>query len=92
MIVFFNPCSLRFTHVHHADLSGEQKDPIKYKPGKGGAFERIEAQFRNFISQDQNSKFPAESGRYALYVSPGCPWVSLIRSAAGTRCKLFLLC
>ncbi|KAI8164587.1 Glutathione S-transferase omega-like 2 [Colletotrichum sp. SAR 10_70] len=50
------------------------KDPIRYQPGKGGGFERTEAQFRNFISKDPNSKFPAEKGRYALYVSPGCPW------------------
>ncbi|KAF4869439.1 Glutathione S-transferase omega-like 2 [Colletotrichum siamense] len=52
----------------------EIKDPIRYQPGKGGGFERTEAQFRNFISKDSNSKFPAEKGRYALYVSPGCPW------------------
>ncbi|KAF4903833.1 Glutathione S-transferase omega-like 2 [Colletotrichum viniferum] len=53
---------------------GANKDPIRYQPGKGGGFERTEAQFRNFISKDPNSKFPAEKGRYALYVSPGCPW------------------
>ncbi|KAF6819416.1 glutathione S-transferase [Colletotrichum plurivorum] len=53
---------------------GEEKDPIRYQPGKGGGFERTEAQFRNFVSSGPNSKFPAEKGRYALYVSPGCPW------------------
>lgn len=57
------------------NTSAEQKDPIILTPGKGGAFERVDAQFRNFISSDPSAKFPAEKGRYALYVSPGCPWV-----------------
>ncbi|TDZ24810.1 Glutathione S-transferase omega-like 2 [Colletotrichum orbiculare MAFF 240422] len=55
-------------------MSEEQKDPIRYQPGKGGGFERTEAQFRNFITKDPSSQFPAEKGRYAIYVSPGCPW------------------
>ncbi|GKT66095.1 glutathione s-transferase [Colletotrichum tofieldiae] len=44
------------------------------EPGKGGAFERTDAQFRNFISSDPDARFSADKGRYALYVSPGCPW------------------
>ncbi|TDZ53787.1 Glutathione S-transferase omega-like 2 [Colletotrichum trifolii] len=55
-------------------MSEEQKDPIRYQPGKSGGFERTEAQFRNFITKDPSSQFPAEKGRYAIYVSPGCPW------------------
>ncbi|KAL7940945.1 glutathione S-transferase [Trichoderma barbatum] len=39
-----------------------------------GRFTRPDSIFRNFISKDPNSQFPAEKGRYALYLSPGCPW------------------
>lgn len=46
----------------------------------GGAFERKDAQFRNWITQDGSAGpsgsagFKAESGRYHLYVSYACPW------------------
>jgi len=39
-----------------------------------GSFVRPDSIFRNFISKDPNAKFAAEKGRYALYLSPGCPW------------------
>jgi len=38
---------------------------------KDGKFRRSESQFRNSIGSD---KFPAEAGRYHLYVSFACPW------------------
>lgn len=41
-----------------------------------GAFVRISSSFRNFISRDPNSPFPAEAGRYHLYISYACPWAS----------------
>lgn len=41
-----------------------------------GAFVRTPSTFRNIISQDPNSPFPAESGRYHLYISYACPWAS----------------
>ena len=41
-----------------------------------GAFVRSASTFRNLISRDPNSQFPAESGRYHLYVSYACPWAS----------------
>ena len=40
----------------------------------GGAFKRTSAQWRNWITPDGASGFPAESGRYHLYVSLACPW------------------
>ncbi len=46
----------------------------------GGAFKRSESQFRNWITADGSAGpsgiggFPAESGRYHLYVSLACPW------------------
>lgn len=46
----------------------------------GGAFVRKDAQFRNWITPDGSpgpdgeGGFPAQSGRYHLYVSLACPW------------------
>ena len=46
----------------------------------GGAFQRPDAQFRNWITPDGrpgpsgDGGFPAVSGRYHLYVSLACPW------------------
>ncbi|KAI5922088.1 glutathione S-transferase [Camillea tinctor] len=48
--------------------------PAKTKYQKNGQFTRPDSTFRNFISRDPNSAFPAEKGRYALYLAPGCPW------------------
>ena len=41
---------------------------------ESGAFVRTASTFRNFVSQDPDSQFPAESGRYHLYISYACPW------------------
>jgi len=46
----------------------------------GGAFKRTNAAFRNWITADGTAGpsgeagFPAQSGRYHLYVSYACPW------------------
>lgn len=46
----------------------------------GGAFQRKDAQFRSWVTQDGSAGpsgsagFKAESGRYHLYVSYACPW------------------
>lgn len=40
----------------------------------GGRFERPETRFRDWVSADGSSGFPAEPGRYHLYVSLACPW------------------
>jgi putative glutathione S-transferase len=46
----------------------------------GGAFKRSTASFRNWITADGSAGpsgtggFPAQSGRYHLYVSYACPW------------------
>ncbi|OWU86515.1 glutathionyl-hydroquinone reductase YqjG [Oceanicola sp. 22II-s10i] len=47
---------------------------------KDGAFKRKESSFRNWVTADGSAGpsgeggFPAESGRYHLYVSYACPW------------------
>jgi putative glutathione S-transferase len=42
--------------------------------GKSGTFDRIDSLFRDRISADGSSGFPAEPGRYHLYVAHNCPW------------------
>lgn len=48
----------------------------------GGEFVRTDSQFRNWITSDGSpgptgeGGFPAEPGRYHLYVSLACPWAS----------------
>jgi len=41
---------------------------------KGGAFVRTESAFREQVSADASSRYPAASGRYHLYVAKSCPW------------------
>ncbi|KAI0100829.1 glutathione S-transferase [Nemania sp. FL0031] len=44
-------------------------------PGdKSGEFKRQASSFRECISDAPGAKFPAEKGRYHLYVSYACPW------------------
>lgn len=52
----------------------------KDRTDKSGAFQRPTTKFRNFITPDGSpgptgdGGFPAEAGRYHLYVSMACPW------------------
>jgi putative glutathione S-transferase len=39
-----------------------------------GEYDRQDDQFRNWVTEDGSSRFPAASGRYHLYVSLACPW------------------
>jgi len=41
---------------------------------KSGDFQRQAAQFRKQVTADGSSGFPAEAGRYHLYISLACPW------------------
>lgn len=43
---------------------------------KSGEFQRQEDAFRDWISTDNATHYPAVSGRYHLYVSLACPWAS----------------
>jgi putative glutathione S-transferase len=52
----------------------------------GGEFVRQEDSFRDWISADGSTEFPAVSGRYHLYISYACPWASrtaIIRKLKG---------
>ncbi|PHH82500.1 hypothetical protein CDD82_5754 [Ophiocordyceps australis] len=53
--------------------SGKVTDWVK--PGdKSGEFKRQVSSFRDFISREKDAKYPAEKGRYHLFVSYACPW------------------
>lgn len=55
-------------------------------PPKDGSFKRPQAQFRSQISSEPVARFPAEPGRYVLYLNLGCPWahrVNIVRSLKG---------
>ncbi|HSI11706.1 MAG TPA: glutathione S-transferase family protein [Chthoniobacter sp.] len=41
-----------------------------------GEFERQEDAFRDWLSTDGSTPYPASAGRYHLYVSLACPWAS----------------
>ena len=47
---------------------------IKHMANEKGEFVRKPSSFRNWITKDGSSGFPAEHGRYHLYVSYACPW------------------
>lgn len=42
--------------------------------GDDGRFVRQVSRFRDWVTADGSSGFPAEPGRYHLYVSKACPW------------------
>ncbi|MDO8209939.1 glutathione S-transferase family protein [Conexibacter sp. CPCC 206217] len=41
-----------------------------------GAFVRQQSRFRDWVTADGSSPYPAEPGRYHLYISLACPWAS----------------
>src|SRR6201982_2629350 len=43
-----------------------------------GVFERQDDAFRDWVTSDGTSRYPAVAGRYHLYVSWACPWASRI--------------
>ncbi|EON97617.1 putative glutathione s-transferase gst3 protein [Phaeoacremonium minimum UCRPA7] len=43
---------------------------------KSGEFKRQQSSFRDWVSKKPGSQFPAEKGRYHLYVSYACPWAT----------------
>jgi glutathionyl-hydroquinone reductase len=53
-----------------------------------GEFARQEDAFRDFISADGATSYPAEAGRYHLYISLACPWASrtlIVRNLLGLQ-------
>lgn len=63
-------------------VDGEWRTDAYETTNEEGAFERQETTFRDWIGEE----FPAEAGRYHLYVSYACPWAHrtlLARSLKG---------
>src|SRR5690606_5689117 len=55
-------------------IDGKWTDQWYDTKSTGGAFKRQKSSFRNWVTKDGESGFPAEAGRYHLYVSLACPW------------------
>lgn len=55
-------------------VSGQWVSDISTIERERGAFVRRPSQFRHQVSADGSTDFPAEPGRYHLYVSLQCPW------------------
>src|SRR5438067_9965891 len=63
-----------------AQFPAEQSD--------AGEFQRQEDIFREWISADRSTAYPAVAGRYHLYVSLACPWASrtvIVRNLKGLQ-------
>jgi glutathionyl-hydroquinone reductase len=56
-----------------AFLKGEWKTERQWK-NTDGRFVRQATSFRDWISAGGDSVFPAEAGRYHLYIARACPW------------------
>ncbi|KAL9109017.1 MAG: hypothetical protein Q9227_006257 [Pyrenula ochraceoflavens] len=54
-------------------MASEQPKIYKHADDDGH-FRRKDSAFRDFVSSDPTSSFPAEYDRYVLYVNYGCPW------------------
>jgi hypothetical protein len=60
------PSAQRFLLMASAQFPDEQSET--------GEFERQEDAFRDWVTPDGSSGYPAVAGRYHLYVSWACPW------------------
>jgi putative glutathione S-transferase len=52
------------------------KPEFAAETSEAGEFQRQEDAFREWISNDGSTPYPAAAGRYHLYVSLACPWAS----------------
>jgi putative glutathione S-transferase len=67
-------------------VDGEWRTDAYETTNEDGEFERQETTFRDRIEDDPDAQFPAEAGRYHLYVSYACPWAHrtlLVRALKG---------
>lgn len=56
-------------------IDGQWHDELDYLSGDAdGRFQRQQSSFRHWIEPDPLAEFPAQPGRYRLYVSLACPW------------------
>ncbi len=55
-------------------IDGRWTEDVPPETGATGEFRRIASSFRDRIAADETSRFPAQVGRYHLYVGYHCPW------------------
>ncbi|TCT02944.1 glutathione S-transferase family protein [Aquabacter spiritensis] len=55
-------------------IDGRWETEANHALTENGRYIRKDSQFRNWVTADGASGFPAEAGRYHLYVSYQCPW------------------
>ncbi|WP_433629756.1 glutathione S-transferase family protein [Halomicrococcus sp. NG-SE-24] len=55
-------------------VEGEWRTDAYETTDEEGEFDRQETSFRDWVEDDPDAEFPAEAGRYHLYVSHACPW------------------
>ena len=59
---------------------------VKAPPRSDGAFVRPVYRFQSRLSADGSTEYPAEAGRYHLYISLACPWAhrsAIVRALLG---------
>jgi putative glutathione S-transferase len=64
------------------------KPQFPQEQSQEGEFERQEDAFRDWITGDRSSPYPAGAGRYHLYISLACPWASrtlMVRNLKGLQ-------
>jgi putative glutathione S-transferase len=55
-------------------VEGQWREDARWTDGEDGVFRRQESTFRHRITADGSSGFPAQPGRYHLYLALACPW------------------
>ncbi|MGQ4554548.1 glutathione S-transferase C-terminal domain-containing protein [Halobellus sp. GM3] len=55
-------------------VNGEWRTDAYEATNEEGEFDRDETSFRDWVRNDPDAEFPAESGRYHVYISRACPW------------------
>ncbi len=58
---------------------------------KSGEYIRPQSQFRDTISSKADGNYPAETGRYSLFVGMGCPWAHrtlIVRALKGLQASI----
>ncbi|MGM0592243.1 MAG: glutathione S-transferase family protein [Halobacteriota archaeon] len=67
-------------------VDGEWQTDAYQSTNDDGEFERQVTSFREWVEDDPDAEFPAEAGRYHLYISRACPWAhrtALTRTLVG---------
>jgi len=71
------------------------EEPPAARQSSDGKFEREASPLRRFVEADPAAEFPAEAGRYHLYVNVGCPWAYravLMRRLKGLETAISMSC